>query len=441
MCVVAMIERRTRGPASGDSPASGSGPPPTASVPGGRSGPQDAPLYRTVERQVSQLARSMIATFVAEIPIYAMLPREQLHGEITAITEDNLRVFFRTLRENRAPADEELAVIRVSAARRAEERVPLDAVLTAYHRGARVGWRALVAAAGPDDHDALLAAAERVLTYVQHVTGAVAAAYLEEQQAIYGEERDAHRALASALLAGQPAAALAARLGVTIAAGYVLLALQVGTHPDEQGRPAGAAIAARRKLRRLQGRIEAYADGSALSLLDPSGGVVLLPTTGDGPDEVTAGLPGLVAELQQVAGAPVLAGVALARRVDDVAAAAHQARDVLGIAEQLARPPGVYELGDVLLEYQLTRPSAALAALAALLDPLERNPDLLATLSVYLDTDLDRRRTAAALHVHPNTLDYRLRRVVDLTGLDPTTTRGLQMFGAALAARRMREPS
>jgi sugar diacid utilization regulator len=58
-------------------------------------------------------------------------------------------------------------------------------------------------------------------------------------------------------------------------------------------------------------------------------------------------------------------------------------------------------------------------------------------LETYLGTDLDRRRTAAALHVHPNTLDYRLRRVVELTGLDPSTARGLQLLGAAMAARQL----
>ena len=91
----------------------------------------------------------------------------------------------------------------------------------------------------------------------------------------------------------------------------------------------------------------------------------------------------------------------------------------------------------MLLEYQLTRPSDAHAALSELLDPLDRNPDLPHTLEVYLANDLDRRRTAAALHVHPNTLDYRLRRIVELTGLDPATSRGLQLLGASLAARRL----
>lgn len=98
-------------------------------------------------------------------------------------------------------------------------------------------------------------------------------------------------------------------------------------------------------------------------------------------------------------------------------------------------------LRDVLLEYQLTRPSDAVQGLAELLEPLARNPDLLLTLEAYLGADTDRRRAAAALHVHPNTLDYRLKRLVELTGLDPATTTGLQLLAAAVAARRLQPPA
>jgi hypothetical protein len=121
-------------------------------------------LYRRVEREVPRLARRMIDTFVAEIPLYGVLPREQLEGEILAITEANLRLFFTTLRESRRLDDDELAEVRTSAARRAEERVPLDAVLSAYHVGGRLGWQALVEGARPDETGALIAAAERVLS-------------------------------------------------------------------------------------------------------------------------------------------------------------------------------------------------------------------------------------------------------------------------------------
>lgn len=396
----------------------------------------DSPLYARVEQRLPKLAQQMIARFVAEIPLYRLLPREQLEGEILEITLSNLRMFFHALRSGTSITDEDLATTTTSAARRAQERVPLDAVLAAYHIGGRAGWEALVEEAGPDDSEALIVAASRVLDYVQQVTGAVSAAYLEERQSIYGEEREALRALATALLAGEPTDALAARVGMTVAAAYVVLYARIEAHEDEADSGVGGRVAARRKLRRVQGRLERWAEQPVLGLLEPDGGPVLLATTPDDVAKITGGLDELVHELTEAAGAAVSFGAAVAEDVESLREAATQAKDVLEIARSLGRSPGAYLLADVLLEYQLSRPSDALPALGALLDPLDRNPDLIRTLEVYLATDLDRRRAAAELHVHPNTLDYRLRRIVELTGIDPSTAHGLQLMGAALSARR-----
>jgi sugar diacid utilization regulator len=188
----------------------------------------------------------------------------------------------------------------------------------------------------------------------------------------------------------------------------------------------------------VQGRLERWAGQPVIGLLEPAGGPVLIATTPEDSDKVVGGMSELIAELADAAGAPVSAGVAVAMSITDVVVASRQAGDVLALAVGLGRGSGAYTLGDVLLEYQLSRPSDALPALGSLLEPLDRNPDLVLTLETYLGHDLDRRGTAAALHVHPNTLDYRLRRVVELTGIDPATTRGLQLVGAALAARRLR---
>jgi len=38
------------------------------------------------------------------------------------------------------------------------------------------------------------------------------------------------------------------------------------------------------------------------------------------------------------------------------------------------------------------------------------------------------------LHVHPNTIDNRLRKIASLTSLDPAKTSDLQRIGAAIAA-------
>ena len=373
-------------------------------------------LYERVRRRIPVLARRMVDTFVEEVPFYRRLPREQLDGEIVQLCADNLRVFFATLIDDRVPTSEEAAEPRLSAARRAQERVPLEAVLTAYHVGGRVAWRELAAQARPDETEALIEAADAVQRYIQSLTAIVATAYLEEQHAISGEERDARRALVSALLAGEPAEDLAARLGADLTGAWTVLAVALAEHPDE--RAEAGAVAARRKVRRVTAAL-----GDALAALDAGGGVVLLR----GP--LDPALPDVLAGAARV---DVRAGWAAAAGVAELPAAGERARAVLRLARE--RPPGLYGLRDVLLEYQLTRPSDALPLLASLLDRL--NADLRHTVEAYLAHDLDRRRTAAALHVHPNTLDYRLRRVVELTGLDPATVQGLQLLAAAVTVSR-----
>jgi len=76
--------------------------------------------------------------------------------------------------------------------------------------------------------------------------------------------------------------------------------------------------------------------------------------------------------------------------------------------------------------------------LAAVLHPLSGPGTVLYdTVAAYLDTDLDRRRTAARLHVHPNTLDYRLRRIRTLTGIDTGSATGITMLTSALVASQL----
>ena len=66
-----------------------------------------------------------------------------------------------------------------------------------------------------------------------------------------------------------------------------------------------------------------------------------------------------------------------------------------------------------------------------------RNADLVRTLRVYLENDLQSNRTAEALHVHPNTLAYRLRRIETLTGSSLRSSKGLLEMSFAVAVDRL----
>ncbi|MDA8359099.1 MAG: helix-turn-helix domain-containing protein [Actinomycetota bacterium] len=159
---------------------------------------------------------------------------------------------------------------------------------------------------------------------------------------------------------------------------------------------------------------------------------------GDGTEEPGGRVPELIGELAAAARSPIVAGYAWHPGVAGVVRSGTEARQLAELAVRLDRPPGAYRLDDLVLEYALSRDPAAMDRLAAVLAPLEtQGTDLVESLEVYVRCQLDRRRAAAALHVHPNTLDYRMKRVRAFTGLDMSTASGITMIGAGLLARRI----
>lgn len=389
-------------------------------------------LAERAERRTDAMARQIVEALVAAIPTYAKLPREQIGGEILALARRNVTLFIEHLRSgNDTFAD--LDEIRASAIRRAEERVPLDALLQAYHLGVSLVWEALRDEARPDEVEEVLAAAPLAFSYLRQVSAAVADAYLEEREALSVEERDARRSLLEAVLDGRPIEDAATRSGIRLAPRLVVLAVAFGASPDEEQPGISREVAARRKQRRIEEHLAAIdTDGAAVhSLLGAGGGTILVPAD----DLATLDLPGLVAGVAGSGPCEVWAGAAWAQAHTAVPGALTEARQVLRLARQGGRAPGGYRLADVLLDHLVSQPGAA-GPLLRLLQPLEAGSDLLPTLETWFATDFDRRATATALVIHPNTLDYRLRRIAELTALDLRTAEAVQLLGAALLARR-----
>ena len=118
-------------------------------------------------------------------------------------------------------------------------------------------------------------------------------------------------------------------------------------------------------------------------------------------------------------------------------------RGALGLAAEGG--PSVIDLNDVAVDHlllQIDDPERlrefARAALGAAIDyDRDHASELLRTARMLLDRELDRRATAEALHLHPNTVAQRMRRLETLTGLRLSRPRDLLQLTSALTVARI----
>ena len=106
---------------------------------------------------------------------------------------------------------------------------------------------------------------------------------------------------------------------------------------------------------------------------------------------------------------------------------------MLALARGGGRAPGTYQVDDVLVEYAVMQDSSVMANLVSLITPILRQEALRTTLEVFIDANGNRSKAAGVLNIHRSTLDYRLGRIEQLTGCQPTSARGVQMLATALA--------
>ncbi|WP_306323894.1 MULTISPECIES: CdaR family transcriptional regulator [unclassified Streptomyces] len=393
-------------------------------------------VHQRLNDSLPQLTGRVLDRLVDQVPVYDTMPREQLRGEIQRVVQQCIVSFATMLRTGRLPDEGRFLALRQSAAKRAEEGVPVEAVLRAYHVGAQECLRQMLGHATADDLDHVRTATELVLEFLERMTVTVVAGYSAERQAVLGEEQSARQDLLRALAEGADVRGAAARWGLDVAPCYLVLDLAVGAHPDEALDGVSPVIAGKRKLRRLRIELDRHVDGAVLSALSGDGGLALVPCKA-APDLVTdrdwRHLADTVSHMCRVAGVDIMAGAACAAPAD-IPAAVTLAREVRRVARAAERPPGLYRLPDVLLEYQLMRPGPARDELALLVRPLTDRPELLGTVRTYLRCGLSRRRTAQELCVHPNTVDYRLRRAAAITGLDVTAGPDALRVRAAISA-------
>jgi hypothetical protein len=373
-----------------------------------------------------ELSDAIIAAIGAEVPAYAR-PLEGPFGRA-------LRVGVRTALARfvdgiEDPASEDPDARRLYAELgRAEFRGgrSLDALLSAYRIGARLAWERFVAAGEAAGHEpaTLYRLASAIFSYIDGISADSVEGFTQERAETEGERQRRRRALARLLARDDvPVEEVhdLARL-----AGWprptVVAALVIGGRADGSG-DGGEPLEADRLTSRL--------GGDAIAAVDGATAVAWLPDP-EAPGrraQLAAALEGIPAALGPA--------VALPRAAHSLARA--RATHALLLEGRLPEQP-IVAADDHLCELILHSGDTTLAAdlAARVLAPLsELRPKaavrLRETLRAWLDHPGQVQAVAERLHVHPQTVRYRVAQLRELFGdsLDDPDAR----FELALALR------
>ncbi|MFI6859273.1 PucR family transcriptional regulator [Streptomyces sp. NPDC050421] len=337
---------------------------------------------------------------------------------------------------------------------RAEQGLPLDAVLHAFRMGGAMVWQDLVddtARRHPEDIRLLVHVAADVWNFVDEHCGVVADAYRQTERRLAWRRENRQRLMTAALLDGTAQIAelpdAAAMLGLPEHGRYAVLAVSTARRaPHGTAQPPMTLPAGTDALWHPGPDAEfailplAWSEGAA----DPT--VTLTePATEEG-DEVSAGPVDEDGELASLAAgltAPPGARVGISSVVNGLAAVG----DARRLAETALRacPAGG---GVVLLDEQLpaalvvSSPGLGSALAARVLGPLDRldpadRDVIIETLTAWFDSDGSAQRAGARLYCHRNTVLNRLRRFEQLTGRCLTRPPDAVEVSLALTARRL----
>lgn len=404
---------------------------------------------RTVAGRIARRSRALAGQVVdgvrEEIVDYGVAAGDELSADVFEFALGTIAALLDGLEHDGPISDAELDRARLAAARRLHQRVSLESFLRAGRVWSRVVWGAVLESARvdrPEEREVALELAGRVMRHLDAISTAGARGYLDELT----DRGLVRQDLLDALISGHGDAGETRRqarsLHLRLAENYVVVVLRAAQLEQEEAHEH--PLATRVALDRIVAAIR--------SQLRPSAGTLL---AGMRRRDVVALYP--VADAGQIAAVKrdceALAGslaidVSLGMSgwhagLHAIATAYDEAVDAVEIAAATGTRGRAVVLEEVLIEHMLRSSPHADRILADALEPLVEydrvhHAALVETLRAYVETRLNLTRSAEILHVHPNTVVYRLRRIFELSGLSPGDADDLLVLSLGLKLTDLR---
>ena len=355
-------------------------------------------LATWVEDRLDEMAAAATKAIWQAVPAYRT---SGLEAEVTAHCRQIFAVFAKTVRERRAPDLSDFPQTTGHAERRVEVGVPLADFLKAFRIGQLTMWESLQSfpAAGAETQAVLVARGAPVMRTIEGGSSAAAAAYHQAQQYRIADLERTQRDTLERLLDGQPLLdqhrATLAHAGLSGLGGDTSYVIVVAT-PGADARTA----------------FTDHAPG--MFVIRHHELVGLVPADAD--------VERAVKELH-ASGVDAVVGASLAHQGH--AAAPDAYREALLAHDTLEGQPGLLAFDAISpLSYLVRRPDPTVRKLVRpeilgfFTDDLAAGGVYADSLEAYVAHDLNAKEAAKALHVHVNTVYYRLERIATKTGAD-----------------------
>ena len=394
----------------------------------------------------AELAETIAGRYRTEIVDYAASDPEFLESDVLHVTRRGVAgVIANIAADSTSPTAEQLSEFRELLARRPHQGVALPSIQHAFQVFGEHVFAALAACASPDRPEELQAAIRGgtvIMRFANEVIRVVTQAYLDELEDVRGDREIVSRSLLDAVLAGRAASAASVRdariLGIDLQPENVVIVARapVGDDRDpsaEAQRPRTLRKAAIVLRRQVLASVEA---GRALVGVREGEVVCLCPAPG--PEDAV-----LATEAAHAA-APLLDELGMSvgvgswhRLAEEVPAAYAEAREAAAFAIRTGVHDRAVVYDDVLVDHLLRDNRSAGRVIAAAVAPLReydelRNASLVDTLRAYIDANFSITGAARTMHVHNNTILYRLDRIRRLTGRDPRAPRDIVFLALGL---------
>jgi hypothetical protein len=393
----------------------------------------DAIIAR-LEHQADAIADCSVERYHDEIIDYRSI-RAATQSDVRTMAAGFLQEVLEAIRRGSPIESSHLESFRNSGARRVYQGVSLEALLRAYRIWAQVVWSYVdEAAVTPTEREAALWMVRQLLTHVDVASTLVAQAYLDALAGVPTEGDVLRLDELEALLGDHASSGAHLRpeirelLESTESFSVVIVQAR---DPLTMGRaPSTELVAEIRRHLRPQ-------DSIVLIGIRESEAIAIYP-------RCTLAESYLVEEQASALARDLVSfAVGIGHQHsgrEAIARSYAEAREAVAIALASSGPVRAISFADVLLTDVVSASRHAQTLLEETIAPLAaydelRNASLVATLRAYFDSGFSLTRSGTALHVHPNTVMYRLSRIAQLTGRDPLKPRdflllllGLQLF-------------